>query len=128
MPQSGISKIENPAPGGRRAITVEEALAFSRVLEIPLLELLLPTEAAREVDVLRYAAMGPALRAEFLAIGERYDLCVRFVASQCLRSDAFRARMQAEVSAERLDVDDKNGPRRPHTITFLDDVLEEAAR
>lgn len=40
FPQSAISKIEKGR--GRRAITVDEALAFSRVLDLPLSELLMP--------------------------------------------------------------------------------------
>lgn len=44
FPQSAVSKIEKDR--GRRAITVDEALALSRVFEIPLLEMLVPPESA----------------------------------------------------------------------------------
>lgn len=47
LPQSAISKIERPGPGGRRAITLDEALAFSRVFNTPLPELVVPIDALR---------------------------------------------------------------------------------
>lgn len=47
LPQSAISKIERPGPGGRRAITLDEALAFSRVFDTPLPELVVPIDALR---------------------------------------------------------------------------------
>lgn len=45
FPQSAVSKIEKGK--GRRSISVDEALAFSKVFEIDLLELLLPATVAR---------------------------------------------------------------------------------
>lgn len=63
IPQSAISKIENPARGrgGRRAITVEEAIAFSKVFGVPLGELLLPAVAISHVHALQALADGPDL-------------------------------------------------------------------
>jgi transcriptional regulator with XRE-family HTH domain len=61
VPQSAISKIENPARGGRRAITVEEAIAFSKVFSVPLGELLLPAAALDYVQALKALADGPDL-------------------------------------------------------------------
>lgn len=56
FPQSAVSKIERQQ--ARRAITVDEALAFSRVFGIPLEQLMLPAELAAEqraVDALKTA-------------------------------------------------------------------------
>jgi len=50
-PQSAISKIEKPR--GRRAITVDEALTFAHVFEIPFGEMLKPVEAAMNEEVAR---------------------------------------------------------------------------
>jgi len=51
MNQSAIWKIENGNP--RRKITVDEALAFAAVFEVPLEELLLPVELAEEKELRR---------------------------------------------------------------------------
>jgi len=64
VPQSAISKIEKPATGGRRAITVDEALGFSKVFGVPLDELLLPDGAAEQLEVMRMLRHGPGLRLE----------------------------------------------------------------
>ena len=63
FPQSAVSKIERDK-GQRRAITVDEALAFSRVFEIPLLELLVPAEAVANSELRRVLV-------EFLETGRR---------------------------------------------------------
>lgn len=45
--QSAISKILNPAKGqSRRSVTIDDALAFSRALRVPLPVLLIPSYAA----------------------------------------------------------------------------------
>lgn len=49
--QSAISKIERTTD--RRAIAVDEALAFARVFEIPVLEMLQPVKAAMSAEVER---------------------------------------------------------------------------
>lgn len=49
--QSAISKIERTTD--RRAIAVDEALAFARVFEIPVLEMLQPVSAAMSAEVER---------------------------------------------------------------------------
>lgn len=64
IPQSAISKIEKPAAGGRRAITVDEALGFAKVFGVPLDELLLPDGAADQLEVMRMLRRGPGLRLE----------------------------------------------------------------
>jgi len=51
MNQSAIWKIENGTP--RRKITVDEALAFAAVFEVPLEELLLPVELVEEQELRR---------------------------------------------------------------------------
>lgn len=56
LPQSAISKIENPGPGGRRAISVDEAIGLSKVLNIPLNYLLLPATALDDIRIGRELA------------------------------------------------------------------------
>lgn len=64
IPQSAISKIVKPAAGGRRAITVDEALGFAKVFGVPLDELLLPDGAAEQLEVMRMLRSGPSQRQE----------------------------------------------------------------
>ncbi len=58
MPQSAISKIENPGPGGRRAVTVDEAIGLARVLDVSLDELLVPDFLFRSVELQRMVRDG----------------------------------------------------------------------
>lgn len=63
IPQSAISKIENPLSGGggRRGITVDEAIGFSKVFGIPLTELVLPRAAMESVTFMRILRDAPVL-------------------------------------------------------------------
>jgi transcriptional regulator with XRE-family HTH domain len=62
IPQSAISKIVNPPKGrGRRAITVDEALAFARVLGLSIADLLLPPALLNDARLLEDVEAGPEL-------------------------------------------------------------------
>jgi len=64
--QSAISKIERTTD--RRAITVDEALAFARVFDLPVVEMLKPVEAAMSEEVARlFAELGEAMELSRLA-------------------------------------------------------------
>lgn len=69
FPQSAISKIERPR--GRRAITVDEALAFSRVLQIPLVDLMLPAAVALTARVREAVEQAAQIKANYDAVGRR---------------------------------------------------------
>lgn len=60
IPQTAISKIENPQRGGRRAISVDEAVGFSKLFGVPLGELLMPASTLKHLKIVRDIADGPA--------------------------------------------------------------------
>ena len=103
LPQSAISKIEKPAPGGRRAITVQEAIAFSIVFEMPLLELLLPANAREQVRVLRAFAEGPDRWLHMDVAVDHYWSTVRLVASKCRHKGEWWERVEEALSLEQSD-------------------------
>jgi transcriptional regulator with XRE-family HTH domain len=147
LPQSSISKIENPAYGtGRRAITVDEAVGLSVVYGMPLLDLLAPigrygTQAVRDL------ADGAELAQHLDEAHEAFDQAVHRVASEWVNNEeefapvlAAEARRLCEalgVSVEAgrialrplLAADPKlvDGPAR-HQLTFLQAVIREARR
>ncbi|MFG2001776.1 helix-turn-helix domain-containing protein [Spirillospora sp. NPDC048911] len=49
--QSSISKIVKPKDGKRRSISVDDALGFAKVFEVPLDELLIPLEAVWDTQL-----------------------------------------------------------------------------
>lgn len=111
VPQSAISKIENPARGrgGRRAITVEEAIAFSKVFGVPLGELLLPAVAISHVHALQALADGPDLlkavdQAQW-AVEAAWDLLAKEAREDPLMLDALD-KTQADEEAAAANPED----------------------
>lgn len=49
--QSSVSKIVNPKDGKRRTISVDDAIGFAKVFEVPLDELLIPLEAVWDTEL-----------------------------------------------------------------------------
>lgn len=129
VPQSAISKIVKPGRGGPRAITVDEAIALSRVFDIPLEALLLPPAVYYDAIVLQDIARGPAER---LAVDERFFEYAQFVQTVALHTaDAKWSTYFAEELAAakaRLDrVGDLNDADRHEAqahVRFLEDVME----
>jgi len=121
LPQSAISKIEKPAPGGRRAITVQEAIAFSIVFDMPLLELLLPANAREQVQVLRAFAEGPDRWLHMDVAVDHYWSAVRLVASKCRHKGEWWERVEEALALAQ-------SPASPDSTAqcFYTDVLAEA--
>lgn len=124
--QSAISKIEKPARGGRRAITVEEAIAFSRVLDIPLVELVLPAEAMGNASILKDFADGPALGRAADGAQMRYREVVERLA-QRIKGDAYWTDQLADQLEHALhDVAEQGRqPEDSYRVSFLRDVAAE---
>lgn len=123
LPQSAISKIEKPARGGRRAITVEEAIAFSRVLDIPLVELVLPAEAMGNATILKDLADGPGLLRAATSAQEHYRQVVDRLAKR-MAGDAFWTdRLADELERALEDVAEQGRePGDSVKVRFLWDV------
>jgi len=121
LPQSAISKIEKPAPGGRRAITVQEAIGFSIVFDVPLLELLLPANARDQVQDLRAFAEGPGRRRHMDLAVDTYWGRVRRVAWKChLKVDWWERVEEALALAQSAAISDSDA------LSFYTDVLAAA--
>ncbi len=101
LPQSAISKIERPGPGGRRAITLDEALAFSRVFDTPLPELVVPRDAIRR-----------GLGALWRMVEEGYEAV--------LTSDVQQSKIDFQVQRLQALVEET-----PDTRQWLEDLLRE---
>jgi transcriptional regulator with XRE-family HTH domain len=135
MPQSAISKIENPAAPGRRAITVDEAMAFSRVFDMPLGALLLPREAVYEATLTKDVADGPGRRKQFEEAAEAY---VEFVSKLAIhtgvaakdpeRWDQFFARELSEAREVVAATNEEGKPDAEARVAFLEDIIERRRR
>ena len=121
LPQSAISKIEKPAPGGRRAITVQEAVAFSIVFDMPLLELLLPANAREQVGVLRAFAEGPDRWVHMDVAVDHYWSTVQTVASRCRLKGEWLERVEEALSLAQSAASPDSAAQR-----FYTDVLAAA--
>jgi transcriptional regulator with XRE-family HTH domain len=112
IPQTAISKIEKPQRGGRRAISVDELIAFGKVFALPVGELVLPTHVLRSVRARhRLTQVQEALQSK-LAAEDHYQTVVRDI-SIAARDDAelmetlIEIRDRTEAKAQR---DDRPGP------------------
>lgn len=135
--QPAISAIEKP--NGRRAITVDEAIALSRVFDVPLAELLLPEGALADVDTHRWLRYGPEKRAEAYHGLQSYEHFVRTLADNVRGSSAWRSYIDTALEESRSQLrQSKTKPRErgssrryeavrqaEQKIAFLEDVLKE---
>jgi hypothetical protein len=161
--QSVISKIEPPDPDqrsgrrrgpdatARRKVTIGEAIAFSRVLDIPLGELLLPPEAVLDAAVWRDFIEAAELRNTLRNAQNAYDHKVAGLRAGAKANSAFADRLRnyrtevmddLERSLREL-LDEENETRqvrgekkrrwnraeleanRPPVVVAIDDVLKE---
>lgn len=138
MPQSSISKIEGPmktGKGKRRDITVDEAVALAKALDVPLTELLLPDNALADLRLHRILADGARLWSERNSAQLDYDYAVRQLAAAA-SDDSWRGHLENELQRIKLmetgGVDEQGRVRTdipvimPSDIArklFLEDVL-----
>ena len=115
--QSAISKIEGATNG--RTITLDELIGFSKVFDIPVGELLLPTAAMTKVQYLQDLAAGPRLRRELDLAQSRYDaLLDRVAAFAASNMDLVREHLEAifERHKDQADSTDSIELRFAHDV------------
>lgn len=126
--QTAISKIEKPR-NGRRAITVDEAIAFAKVFDIPLGELLLPPESMRHISIARGLAEGPDLLGEHLSAESRYRGRVRDLAGATAADPYWAGQLADQLEAAiRQATERGTDPDDSVKVLFLRDVLELRSR
>ncbi len=127
LPQSAISKIEKPASGGRRAITVEEAIAFSKVFDLPLVELVLPEKAMGSSRVLTALAEGPDRLRDLIVAQQAYESILAGLARDLRADSSWVEDIEADLAEERESLEEAGLSLKDSMRTrFLLDVLEAA--
>jgi transcriptional regulator with XRE-family HTH domain len=125
LPQSAISKIENPAAGGRRAITVDEAIGFARVFEIPLGELMLPPEFLTQARIWRDLAAGPDLLRSHIHAKSRYRDLIQSLAAATAGDGYWAKQLVDEFDAARQRIEAQGGDAGDSIqVQFLLDVMQ----
>ncbi len=139
--QSAVSKIESPPRDkGQRAITIDEAIGFSKVFHIPLGELLLPRDAARDAVLWGKYLHAVEIRIQIQRLTIEYENLVRYSLSAGSLPSGFRTRLaehraaaEAEEDGRRRDLAlDDSYPKyleiyeRPAELAVVDDILGEA--
>lgn len=127
IPQTAISKIETPQRGGRRAITVEEALAFARVFAIPFGELMLPVDQFQSMTNLRLLGAAEAALKARAETETGYRDIVNEVAAVAFKDDAFKQALTADLHADHTGGTNGRSADRPRPAgwsTFLQDVFD----
>jgi transcriptional regulator with XRE-family HTH domain len=125
MPQSSISKIENPSASARRGITVDEAIAFSRLFEVPLVELVLPPDAGVAVRAYQLLAEGRQLRNQLTLTELRYYRVVEEAADSGSASGGqWRMRLESMLEREIDDIQERGySPDASPNVQLLRDVI-----
>jgi transcriptional regulator with XRE-family HTH domain len=137
VPQSAISKIENPGRGGRRAISVEEAIAFAKVFDVPLGELLLPPDVVRDKVAWQGYVRATELQAQIRTLTNLYEDELLWLRSAAAASEPLRRELLAHGSAVRrkvtadlreIAINDGDDPATvsvamPAAVTVIDDIL-----
>jgi transcriptional regulator with XRE-family HTH domain len=149
--QSSISKIEPPdedrrggrprGEGSTRSVTIEEALGLSKVLSIPLGELLLPPDAVRDVSAWQGYMRAAELKNKAVHYGDEYvDVIERirpaFASSRPMaqRLLAHRSALMQKHESELRELTERDGgpwseevlegSLKPPAVTVIDDILE----
>jgi transcriptional regulator with XRE-family HTH domain len=123
MPQSSISKIEVPVKTGkgkRRDITVDEALALAKALEVPVTFLMLPDDAMTDMKLHRLLAAGGDLWDRRQKAQLDYDYAVSQLVEAARARPEWRQRIADELERLRRVASIDSVRRQP----FLEDVLE----
>lgn len=137
--QTVISRIERPGEE-RRAIRVDEAIAFARVFDLPLGDLMLPTWSRRHLNFVRRLRQAPELLNQIEDLWQEYQKTVQLVAQAAREDDddALRQRFEAasdvvvdplakDRSERRFDRDVHSLLGSPGDIRALDRTLKEIA-
>lgn len=145
IPQPSISKIEAAAEAGKtgRDITVTEALALAKALDVTFAELLLPDNAIKDIRLYKLLGEeGPERYQVYLQAELSYRSVAREIAAAAKDPqwmaviESWRAEAQEGVERMRAVVENKNHPNqlrnglRPmlmnqqHFLAFLDDITK----
>ena len=150
--QSSISKIEPPdedrrggrprGEGSTRSVTIEEALGLSKVLSIPLGELLLPPDAVRDLSAWQGYMRAAELKNKAVHYGDEYADGIErirpaFASSRPMaqRLLAHRSALMQKHESELRDLAERDGEPwieemlegspKPAAVTVIDDILED---
>lgn len=136
--QPAISGIETSSPGkGRRSISTDEAIAFARVFDVPLGELLLPPGATEQAQFLSLASNGPDVQRKIEEAVDEYENHLRSMTTLIRGDQAIRAvydRMSQDFwsgpnwyTPEEVQVLVDNGAEDPSFLFWrdLNDILNE---
>jgi transcriptional regulator with XRE-family HTH domain len=127
MHQSAISKIESPPKGdGRRSITIDETIGFSKVFGIPIGELLLPPDTVEIVQGLKDLSSGPDLLGQMILAEARYSEIVKRLATQ-VRSNATMRETWVErfVQEQKKVADWGADPSDSISLRFMRDLASK---
>lgn len=131
IPQTAISKIEKPQRGGRRGISVQEAISFSKVFDIPLGELLLPINELISLSAMRLLTTAASSITERTDAEANYRRIVDETAVTAFKDQALLARLSSEreILTKRDDKRTREQLGRPAGwLAFLDDVFAAIQR
>lgn len=141
--QSAISKIETPPKDGRRAISINEAIGFSKVFGIALGELLLPTDAVRDVAAWKAYVDASEVRNRIRHAEGEYEDLIDQLRPFAATSQSFTARLRAyrdeilhEIEATLRPIEEDEGRewdasvigsvyQLPPAIRVIDDILQD---
>jgi transcriptional regulator with XRE-family HTH domain len=123
IPQTAISKIEHPQRGARRAITVDEAIAFARLFDLTLVDLVLPRDVPKNLAVARDLATGP----DALVARDEAELAYEEIAQRLAdlwRRDAqWRATLDQELH-RAVEVEADSEPETPQALARLQFLVD----
>jgi transcriptional regulator with XRE-family HTH domain len=92
--QSAISKIEKPPRTGPRAISIDEAIGFSKVFGIPLGELLLPPDALSNIAAWRRYVGAEGTKLEIQGLTKLYEEDVAYLRDAARQLPGFRRQLE----------------------------------
>ncbi len=111
--QSAISKILNPSSGStRRSVSIDEALAFSRALEIPLPSLLLPPYAVELGQASELLVEAFDMYRQVLTSQEQLQVKFAELVALAARDEKARTLIEQVASSASELADDHNADER----------------
>lgn len=113
--QSAISKIESPpATDGRRGISIDEAIGFSKVFGVPLGELLLPPASLDRANSWRQFSEAVRLFEEIRALRVGYEGLIKGLRAAVLQDEELGEQVRA--TRKRSLVPLENEAKRVHSV------------
>lgn len=126
MPQSAISKLEKPPSGGRRAVTVDEALAFAKVFGMSIEELVLPPDLLTRKHLHEGLLMGAHLRHRYMVARIDYDTLIATQLEAMAADSEWKSHVYAVLAESRANQPSQDKERngaRLEQLDFLEDLV-----